>query len=156
GGGVALLDGTNVNAWSGAPPTVNAGVTNSLPSAPTAFSNFFSGNAHLPGVFMAGTSQIMKNFLTASQLVVAAENRAGGNCCGWTPFNGNYNNFIPGPNNQSEETTGAYGVLRFGHDLTMGGSTIPMDGNLGLRVVSTQAQGSGNGVFTSPGNLNNA
>ncbi len=145
GAGRAFLDGTG--------PT-SAG--NGLPSAVPAFSGFFQGQSLFsgggPGGFYAGVPGFMQNFAAASTAIEAAENRAA-SCCGpWTPFNGNYstftaNGFHAGVNYQREQTTAAYGLLNFGHDLDWRGHTIPMDGGVGVRVVDTYARSKGLGQY---------
>jgi TonB-dependent receptor len=145
GAGLALLNGQGASA-SG----------NSLPAQFNTFSNFFRGDVKLPVHMFSGADGFLANFPAAAAAIMAAENRSA-SCCGpWTPFNGNYNQFTTGggsggTNTQSEDTLAGFGMLRFGHDLTFGGSTIPMDGNFGVRVVQTKAQGSGAEVFESNG-----
>ena len=148
GSGLALANGQGPTA---------AG--NSIPSAIHPFSNFFRGDLQLPVSLFSGTNGFVSNFANASALIMAAENRSA-SCCGpWTPFNGNYNQFTSGgggggTNTQNEETWASYGMLRFGHDLNFGGNVIPMDGNIGVRIVSTKAHGSGSEVFPGSGSVN--
>jgi TonB-dependent receptor len=140
GAGLALLNGTGPTA---------AG--NTIPSAPMPLGNFFRGGVNAPTVFYAGTPGFMSNFLAASNAIIAAENRPS-SCCGpWLPFNGDYNAFTSGGgsggiNSQNESTIAAYGLLNFAHNLTfMGG--LPMDGNIGVRIVNTKAAGTGSLVY---------
>ncbi len=147
GSGLALLNGTNTNAAS-------AG-TNTLPAALMPFNNFFGGGAHLPGNFYAAIGPFMTNYTAAAAAVVKAEGV--GNCCGWTPFNGNYSDLVgdgdgaAGVNTQTQDTTAAYLMLDFKHDLNFEGSTIPVDGNFGVRIVNTDAHGTGLEQFTGCG-----
>jgi TonB-dependent receptor len=150
GAGQAFLNGSGPTA---------AG--NTIPASVYAFANFFRGDVKLPVSFFSGNTAFISNFAKAAQIIMAAENRPA-SCCGpWTPFNGNYNQFTAGgggggTNTQSEETTAAFGLLRFGHELNFGGMSIPMDGNVGIRVVQTQAQGQGSEVFPGTNSVNPA
>ena len=143
GAGLALLNGQGPTA---------AG--NAIPAAPMPLGNFYRGQINLPAVFYAGTAGFMSNYVKAANAIMAAENRSA-SCCGpWTPFNGNYNAFtsgggLSGINYQREQTTAAYGLLDFGHDLDFGGHTVPMDGNVGVRIVNTEARGQGLGAFST-------
>ncbi|MEO8115193.1 MAG: TonB-dependent receptor [Phenylobacterium sp.] len=145
GAGVALANGTGPTA---------AG--NTIQSAVEPFANFFRGDVHLPVHLVSGTDGFISNYASAVASILAAENRTA-SCCGpWTPFNGNYDALTAGgggggTNNQSEETWAAFGLLRFGHDLTFGDRVIPMDGNIGLRLVSSKAHGAGSQVFSANG-----
>lgn len=150
GGGEALLNGTN-NTY----PTA----TNAIPSEVYGFSNFFRGSIKIPGLY-AGTPSFMQNYAAASAAIWQAENQAANTAANpfaggwWYPFNGNYNQFTAGgggggTNIQSEETWSGYSMLRFGHDVDFLGFNSPMDGNIGLRVVSTEATGKGTVVFPS-------
>ncbi len=136
GGGLALLNQTNATSPG----------TNTLPAALMPFSNFFGGAAHLPGTYYAGVASLMQNFTASAAAIQKAEGV--GNCCGWTPFSGNYNEYTAGgggggTNTQSQETWAGYLTLDFKHDLGFEGSTIPVDGNFGVRIVSTDARGAG-------------
>jgi len=141
GAGLALLNGTGPTA---------AG--NTIPSTFVNPSNFFGGNANLPGGFFAGTAGFLSNWVAASNAILAAENRPA-SCCGpWTPFNGNYTAFTAGGgsgsiNNQREDTDAIFGLLNFAHEMSWGKFSVPMDGNIGVRIVDTKASGTGSLIF---------
>jgi TonB-dependent receptor len=115
------------------------------------FPNFFRGTVALPGAgFIVPTSAFVSDFGAAAPKIQAASIPG---CCGptWTPFNGNYASSVLGNaggaiNLQGEKTWAGFGLLRFGHDFANG--TI-LDGNIGVRVVKTEASASGVGQFNT-------
>jgi TonB-dependent receptor len=69
------------------------------------------------------------------------------------PFNGDFEDQSScggkgSTNHQKEETLAAYGLLRFGHDVSLWGDQREIDGNFGIRVVKTESQSQGLQVFT--------
>jgi TonB-dependent receptor len=67
---------------------------------------------------------------------------------GWRPFDGDYAARVAAGvggtvNYQTEKTFGGYAVLNFGHDITLAGEEHELDGNVGVRIVQTKAQGLG-------------
>lgn len=147
GNGQIFLNGTLLNNG-----TSTQGV-NAIPIERMSFGNFFGGAVPMPVAFPAAKASFMSNFGAAAKAIVATENCPGGVACGWTPFSGNYNSVIPstsgvdGVNNQVQNTWAEYGLLRFGHDLSIMGRDVPMDGNFGLRVLETQASGWGPALY---------
>ena len=141
GAGLALLNGTG--------PTSSG---NSIPAALMPLSNFFRGQISVPANFYASTASFLANHAAAVNAILAAENRAS-SCCGpWSPFTGDYNAYtssggLSGINHQREQTTAAFGLLTFGHDLNFAGHILPMDGNVGIRIVNTDARSQGLGAF---------
>jgi TonB-dependent receptor len=114
------------------------------------FDNYFRGKVHLPATFVMPNDELVRNYAKGAALIsqIAAAN--GG---GWRTFNGDYDDFTAGGgsggvNRQKEKTLAAYGLLRFGHDISLFGEDRAVDGNFGLRVVKTQAQGKGLQLFT--------
>jgi TonB-dependent receptor len=56
-------------------------------------------------------------------------------------------------NTQTEETTAGYGLVRFQHDVPFFGGPKTLDGNVGVRIVNTDAKGVGAGNFVAPTGL---
>lgn len=121
------------------------------------FNNFFRGDANLEGVVWAPALDIAKNYpdglvkLYADAAAYAdslghGRTEADGS---FTPFSEIYPYELRDKNDpawlnvQKEKTYAAYGLLRFGFD----DLAIPIDGNLGVRVVQTDAQSDGNLVY---------
>jgi TonB-dependent receptor len=149
GHGQALLNGTVTAppSWGSQPtPPVNL-----IPATMASFGNFFGGAVPMPAAFLHANPSFMKNYLKAAQAIVATENCPTSTACEWTPFYGNYG--VPGTggamgvNYQNQDTYAEYGLLRFGHDVSILGRTVPMDGNFGLRILETDATGSGPSYF---------
>jgi TonB-dependent receptor len=117
------------------------------------FDNFFRGEVHLPATFVMPSDVLVRNYGKYSPLIGQLSAANGG---WWAPFTGNYDNFTAGGgsggvNHQKEKTLAAYGLLRFGHDVTVFGQSREFDGNIGLRVVKTEASGKGLQIFIPQG-----
>lgn len=117
------------------------------------FDNYFRGKAHLPATFVMPSSAFVNNYGDTSQLLTRIALANGGD---WRAFGGNFEDQSkPGPggrgstNHQKEETLAAYGMLRFGHDVSLWGEQREIDGNLGLRVVKTESQSQGLQIFSA-------
>ena len=114
------------------------------------FNNFMNGKASVPSLVMP-TVASAAGYPNSYQTLHGYTNMlcVSGNTCGnWSPapFGGND---PEGTNDQSEHTQTAYGQLRFGWD----DWTIPVDGNLGLRMVRTESEAHGYTVYSPPGNV---
>ncbi|TCS13602.1 TonB-dependent receptor [Caulobacter sp. BK020] len=114
-----------------------------------AFDNYFRGKTKLPAPFVMPTAAFVNNYGDTSQLLQRIAQANGG---GWRAFNGVFDEQTPAGgrgsiNHQKEETLAAYGLLRFGHDVSLWGDQREIDGNIGLRVVKTESQGQGTQTF---------
>lgn len=115
------------------------------------FNGFFGGKVSVPNLLMAVPSLAQSGFPAAwTKLhgygVAACEDKNGvGNCgyMGWTPAT--FGTDPIGDNNQDEKTQAAYAQMRFHFD----GFKLPVDGNVGLRVVRTDMSADGYTVFTN-------
>jgi TonB-dependent receptor len=95
------------------------------------FSDFFRGDANLPGSLWVATDSLVKNLKDNGSVVQSAWV----NGSGWAP-----DTFRDGDTNvQQENTYAAFALLRFGKEL--GSKTL--DGNVGVRVVQTDYTASG-------------
>lgn len=113
------------------------------------FDNYFRGKTKLPAPFVMPTAAFVNNYGDTSQVLQRIAQANGG---GWRAFNGVFDEQTPAGgkgsiNHQKEETLAAYGLLRFGHDVSLWGEQREIDGNIGLRVVKTESQGQGTQVF---------
>jgi TonB-dependent receptor len=138
--------------WGGGPPVyltqtgfgnnTNAGLPGAVEFI--SYENFFRGNVNLPGKGWFPSADLVKRGGEANDLLKNTLSAG----WGWvplttqsyedqTPANDNPNRGI---NNQDETTHAAYMLLRYGHDTSPLG---PVDGNIGVRVVKTQANASG-------------
>src|SRR5690625_4002779 len=106
-----------------------------IPSQSTwyGFSNFFRGDVDVPAMY-APVASLAGNRIEAYQDHLAKAEVA----TGWTP----YGDYQPGDlNDQKEETQAAYGILFFGSPSGF------LAGNVGVRVVRTDASVVGNGRY---------
>lgn len=113
------------------------------------FDNYFRGKTKLPAPFVMPTAAFVNNYGDTSQVLDRISRANGG---GWRAFNGVFDEQTPtggkgSINHQKEETLAAYGLLRFGHDVSLWGDQREIDGNIGLRVVKTETQSQGTQVF---------
>jgi len=114
------------------------------------FDNYFRGKAHLPATFVMPSAAFVNNYGDTSLVLSRIAQANGG---GWRPFNGDFEDQGQtggkgSTNHQKEETLAAYGLLRFGHDVSLWGDQREIDGNFGLRVVKTESQSLGLQVFS--------
>jgi TonB-dependent receptor len=114
------------------------------------FDNYFRGKAHLPATFVMPSAQFVNNYGDTSLVLSKIAQANGG---GWRPFNGVFDDQGQSGgkgsiNHQKEETLAAYGLLRFGHDVSLWGDQREIDGNFGLRVVKTETQSLGTQLFS--------
>jgi TonB-dependent receptor len=114
-----------------------------------AFDNYFRGKAKLPAAFVMPSAAFVNNYGDTSQVIDRIARANGG---GWRLFNGVFDEQTPfggrgSINHQKEETLAAYGLLRFGHDVSLWGDQREIDGNIGLRVVKTETKAQGTQTF---------
>ncbi|MEO7493604.1 MAG: TonB-dependent receptor, partial [Massilia sp.] len=116
------------------------------------FDNFFNGKMSVPSVVFPDVSLATGYPGTYEALhkyhdILCAENHGGSSasCSTWkgVTFGGD----PAGINQQSEKTKAFYTQARFGFD----DMAMPIDGNVGLRYVKTDAQSAGYTVFSPPG-----
>jgi TonB-dependent receptor len=113
------------------------------------FDNYFRGKTKLPAPFVMPTAAFVNNYGDTSQVLQRIAQANGG---GWRAFNGVFDEQTPAGgkgsiNHQKEETLAAYGLLRFGHDVSLWGDQREIDGNIGLRVVKTETKAQGTQIF---------
>ncbi|WP_434989990.1 TonB-dependent receptor [Xanthomonas melonis] len=135
--------------WAAVPGTPNGLATMSqfLPneSSQFAFSNFFRGKVAVPSNLYFPNGGLATNYARASQLLSQQIVALRGS--GWAP-----DMYRPqDTNNQFERTQAAYMVVYFGNDEALG---VPVDGNVGVRVVQTKAEAEGFGQFQDMSQLN--
>ncbi|CAM4024401.1 TonB-dependent receptor [Roseateles saccharophilus] len=130
-------------------PRFNAGVTQHQ------FKNFFGGqnvpSIYVPSVSLAqGFPASYATLHSYPEALCAAANGANAWQCtqtwageAWTPAT--FGSDPEGTNAQHEKTQAAYGQLRFGWE----DQPMPVDGNVGLRVVRTDMKANGYMVFTN-------
>ena len=114
------------------------------------FSNFMNGKVSVPSLVMPDTS-VAAGYPNSYATLHGYTNDlcVSGNTCGnWTPAAYGADN-PAGTNDQSERTQTAYGQLRFGFD----DWKVPVDGNVGMRLVRTESDAHGYVVFTPPSTL---
>jgi TonB-dependent receptor len=126
--------------------------TNNIPYLQQSYGNWFHGG-NAPSAFLFEDTKTFRNYTTWAQSVinVSTGSQVANGCCGWTPWNGDYSATFPandglGINPQNQTTTAAYAQLSFKHD--------KWDGNIGVRLVKTDTEGSGLLIFRS-GSLSN-
>ncbi|MCC8685351.1 TonB-dependent receptor [Xanthomonas campestris] len=108
------------------------------------FSNFFRGAVNVPTRLIVPNSSLVGNYGFASQMIQQIVALRGS---GWAP-----DTYQPqDTNRQFERTQAAYAALYFGNDEAWG---IPVDGNVGVRVVQTKTQAEGFGQFQDLAGLN--
>lgn len=115
------------------------------------FEDYFRGKAQVPAAFVMPTASFVNQYGKTSTILgqIAAAN--GG---GWRPFNGDFEDQSQtggkgSTNHQKEKTLAGYAMLRFGHDVSVGGEERELDGNIGVRVVKTETQSQGLQVFNT-------
>ncbi len=146
---------TNYN-WAAVAPSW--GTSNTIADLPTyqgyyslyTFDNYFRGKVHLPATFVLPTASLVQNYAQGAALLANISSTSGG---WWTVFNGDYDNLTAGGasggvNRQKEKTLAGYGLLRFGHDVSLFGGDREIDGNFGVRVVQTESTSKGIQLFS--------
>lgn len=108
------------------------------------FSDFFRGGVNVPTTLVVPNSSLVNNYRSASQMIQQIVALRG---YGWAP-----DTYQPqDTNRQHERTQAAYAALYFGNDEAWG---VPVDGNVGIRVVQTKTQAEGFGQFQNLAGLN--
>ncbi|MCC4634886.1 TonB-dependent receptor [Xanthomonas dyei] len=135
--------------WAAIPGSSNglANMSQYLPdeSSRFTFSDFFRGGVNVPTTLVVPNGGLVKNYRRASDLlqqqIVALRGY------GWAP-----DTYQPqDTNRQFERTQAAYAALYFGNDEAWG---VPVDGNIGVRIVQTKTQAEGFGQFQNLSGLN--
>ncbi|PPU41591.1 TonB-dependent receptor [Xanthomonas arboricola] len=134
--------------WAAIPGTSNGLATMSEfmtdQSSLFTFSDFFRGGVNVPTTLVVPNSSLVNNYGSASQMIQQIVALRG---YGWAP-----DTYQPqDTNRQFERTQAAYAALYFGNDEAWG---IPVDGNVGIRVVQTKTQAEGFGQFQNLAGLN--
>ena len=111
------------------------------------FSNFMNGKVSVPSLIMPSVS-LAAGYPNSYATLHGYTNDlcvSGNTCSTYTPAAYGANDPV-GTNVQDEHTQAAFGQLRFGWD----DWKIPVDGNLGLRLVRTESDAHGYTVYTPP------
>jgi TonB-dependent receptor len=108
------------------------------------FSDWFHGGRAPSSYFFPRTSVFTSRQAFNSTVGSLVQGTTG--CCDWSPWNGDYSDTTPGNdglgiNDQNQKTWAGYVVGHFGKD--------KLDGNIGVRVVRTENQGTGLLTFSS-------
>ncbi|MBV6808714.1 TonB-dependent receptor [Xanthomonas campestris pv. pennamericanum] len=106
-------------------------------SALYTFPNLFRGRVDVPTQLYFPSNAAVKDYAGTTQLIrqiVALRGR------GWSPVSYRLRDI----NHQTERTQAAYAMLTFGNDEALG---VPVDGNIGVRVVQTKTAADGYGQF---------
>ena len=115
------------------------------------FSNFMNGKVSVPSLIMPSVS-LATGYPNSYALLHGYTNElcSGGSttCSFYSPAAYGAND-PAGTNVQTERTQTAFGQLRFGWD----DWKVPVDGNLGLRMVRTESDAHGYTVYTPPGSV---
>ncbi|WP_199228299.1 MULTISPECIES: TonB-dependent receptor [unclassified Caulobacter] len=130
--------------WGGGTPVALTDSATSNLSELYTFKNFFGGDVQVPGYAWFPSASVVTNGAQNAYNLLKSTETAG---WGWSPVTtyADANN-----NNQNEKTYAGYGLLRFGSD-TPFGTNMPLDGNIGLRIVKTEASaGAGAAVSSAP------
>lgn len=119
-------------------PSGLADLATHLPGQSTlyTYSNFFRGNVNIPAQLYFPSDALVRDYHYAYQQLHSV-----GSPTGWSPRDEFRKQDI---NDQSEKTKSAYGVLYFGNDDALG---IPVDGNVGVRLVRTDVDANGFGQY---------
>jgi len=138
-------------SWGGGPSVNNISALKGYNEVFT-FNNYFRGKVNLPATFVHPTTSLLNDFTRGGDIVGAVAAQYGG---GWRPFDGDFaaraNSGSGGNiNYQTEDTFGGYAVLNFGHDIMLGGEEREFDGNVGVRIVQTKAEGRGARTIALP------
>jgi len=115
------------------------------------FDNYFRGAAHLPATFVMPAASFVHDYASFAQAIAQIAAANGG---GWRPFSGDFEDQSAtggkgSTNHQKEKTLAGYAMLRFGHDVSLGGEERALDGNIGVRVVKTETTSQGIQLFNT-------
>lgn len=128
--------------WGGGTPVYLTDPKTANYSELYTFKNFFGGDAKVPGVGWFPTADVVTNGAQYAYDLLKHTETAG---WGWSPITAYLD---ANDNTQNEKTYAGYGLLRFGSDNALG-SGLPIDGNIGVRVVKTEASADGGSVVTA-------
>jgi len=113
-------------------------------------SNFYRGGANVPTTLWFPSMALVKNYALATKMLQPYEIAAGG----WCPQGTTDGSCTPGSpmsdNGMKEKTQAAYGALYFGNDTAF---AVPVDGNIGLRVVHTSVSANGSVSYPSSSSI---
>ncbi|EKU24387.1 TonB-dependent receptor [Xanthomonas graminis] len=129
--------------WAKVPGTANGTGLADLASYMTAssqlssFSNLFRGKISVPNSLYFPSNAAVKDYAGTSKMIEQIVALRGS---GWAPDQ--YQ--LQDTNRQFERTQAAYAVLYFGNDDALG---VPVDGNVGVRIVQTKTEANGYGQF---------
>ncbi|OAX66404.1 TonB-dependent receptor [Xanthomonas translucens pv. arrhenatheri] len=129
--------------WAMLPGTANGTGLADLASYMTAssqlssFSNLFRGKISVPNSLYFPSNAAVKDYAGTSKMIEQIVALRGS---GWAPDQ--YQ--LQDTNRQFERTQAAYAVLYFGNDDALG---VPVDGNVGVRIVQTKTEANGYGQF---------
>lgn len=101
------------------------------------YSNLFRGKISVPNSLYFPSNSAVKDYAGTSKLIEQIVALRG---WGWAPDE--YQ--LQDTNRQFERTQAAYAVLYFGNDDALG---VPVDGNVGVRIVQTKTEATGYGQF---------
>ena len=125
--------------WAGGPAVLSGG---GAPFFMQGYEEWFHGKT-APAPFFFQDSRAFRSYEDFARTVTGILSTPGvtPGCCDWTPWNGDYSGTNPasdglGINPQTQETWAAYGVVHF-----RAGDSV--DGNVGVRVVTTDSTGRG-------------
>ncbi len=115
------------------------------------FDNYFRGAVNLPATFVMPNAEFVRDYASFAKTIEQIAIAGGG---GWRPFAGDFesqaqNGGKGSTNHQKEKTLAGYAMLRFGHDVSIGGEDRELDGNIGVRVVKTETTSQGVQVFNA-------
>jgi len=112
-------------------------------------SNFYKG-ANVPTTLWFPSMALVQNYAKAVATLPQYEIASGG----WCPQGTTDGSCSPGSpmsdNGMREKTQAAYGSLYFGNETALG---VPMDGNIGLRVVHTSVNANGSVSYPSASSI---
>ncbi|WP_254657808.1 TonB-dependent receptor [Xanthomonas graminis] len=129
--------------WAMLPGTANGTGLADLASYMTAssqlssFSNLFRGKISVPNSLYFPSNAAVKDYAGTSKMIDQIVALRGSS---WAPDQ--YQ--LQDTNRQFERTQAAYAVLYFGNDDALG---VPVDGNVGVRIVQTKTEAAGYGQF---------
>ncbi|HKE93091.1 MAG TPA: TonB-dependent receptor, partial [Povalibacter sp.] len=114
--------------------------------------NFFRGSVNMPGVAWMPTEALVGH---GNQNAFNLLRNTQSSYWGWTPLTDQSfetarpgsDNATGGVNDQGEQTSATYAVLRFGHEQGFLGR---FDGNIGVRVVKTETDAKGLALTVAP------
>ncbi|MBV6668400.1 TonB-dependent receptor [Xanthomonas euvesicatoria pv. alangii] len=101
------------------------------------YSNLFRGKIDVPNSLYFPSNAAVKDYAGTSRIIEQIVALRGS---GWAPDKYQLQDI----NRQFERTQAAYAVMYFGNDEALG---VPVDGNIGVRIVQTKTEANGYGQF---------